>query len=76
MSIYEITSTTVLIEKLRNIVDQIERFNEFEHSLDIIDDLQDDTYANFMAMIDNTINRWEDHVTKMIEEIKTEMESE
>ncbi len=50
-----------LIVQLENIRDSIQKFNEFEHSLDYVNPI---TYNKFMELIDNTLAEWESLVNK------------
>lgn len=49
--------TMRLIVKLENIVEQIENFNEFEHSIDYENA---EVYNNFLNLTKGIIKRWEE----------------
>ncbi len=49
--------TMKFIVKLEHIIEQIERFNEFEHSLDYENA---EVYDNFLCLTRGIVKRWEE----------------
>ena len=64
---YNIKWTTELATKLERIIDEINSFNEFEHSLDI--DENKEIYDNFMGMLIDLTENWQDSIDELVKKI-------
>ena len=64
---YNIKWTTELVTKLEVIMNDIKKFNEFEHSLDI--DENKEIYDNFMGMLIDLTENWQDSIDELVKKI-------